>query len=265
MTLQKLCCNAVHSNHDVKVLRGLPQWQRLGRPMRVHYVARHGAACLQFLYVFSLLRITTLAIWCHQDQDERHSAEPRAENRRQEAWLNVHCLQHLCLCPAGHPDACSWRSAAQRFFKKKLQSCVSNREFFTFDCLIAWLIYWLTDWLMHWLLQLFLLPSKFSWLTDWLIHWLLQSFLVPSKFSRLIESRTCPGSGKSAQSFVSFTTPSSKNRQNGRTALYCTTLIETLPPFVLQRTSVHRSRFLRVRPSSGIGAERICHRQRLEG
>ena len=65
-----------------------------------------------------------------------------------------------------------------------------------FDCLIAWLIYWLTDWLMHWLLQLFLLPSKFSWLTDWLIHWLLQSFLVPSKFSRLIESRTCPGSGK---------------------------------------------------------------------
>ena len=79
---------------------------------------------------FPLLRITTLATCCHQDQDERH--------RRQQAWLNVHCLQHLYICPAGHPDACNWRSARHRgFLKKKLQSCVSDHEFFTVCCLIA--------------------------------------------------------------------------------------------------------------------------------
>ena len=56
-----------------------------------------------------------------------------------------------------------------------------------------------------------------------------------------------------------------KKRRNGRTALDSRTRIKTLLPFALQRTNVDCSRLLRVRPSSGIDAERIRHSQRLEG
>ena len=143
---------------------------------------------------------------------------------------------------------------------------------------VAWLWDWfwlfncLTDLLIDWLTDALVAPVIFAAVKVFLIDWLTDTLVAPVIFGAVkvfpidwITDLSRFRQEISAQSFVSFTTPSSKNRQNGRTALYCTTLIETLPPFVLQRTSVHRSRFLRVRPSSGIGAERICHRQRLEG
>lgn len=135
-----------------------------------------------------------------------------------------------------------------------------------------WLFDWLTDLLIDWLTDALVAPVIFAAVKVFLIDWLTGTLVAPVIFGAVkvfpidwITDLSRFRQEISAQSFVSFATPSSKNRQNGRTALYCTTLIETLPPFVLQRTSVHRSRFLRVRPSSGIGAERICHRQRLEG
>ena len=57
MTFQSYVVMLSSYNLGDKVLHGLYHWDKLGRPRRIHYVIRHGVACLYYdidVYAFSL-------------------------------------------------------------------------------------------------------------------------------------------------------------------------------------------------------------------
>ena len=106
MTFQSYVVMLSSCNLGDKVLHGLYHWDKLGRPRRIHYVIRHGAACLY--YDIDVLCFFPHFQWRHlpaaqdvlrfcrnfeqpllkfQAQLDRRSAEPRPENRRRQATL----------------------------------------------------------------------------------------------------------------------------------------------------------------------------------
>ena len=72
------------------------------------------------------------------------------------------------------------------FLKKKLQSCVSDHDFFTVFCLIVWLILivWLVDWFIDWLIDWYTgcsirfgVKSFLDWLKHLVKYWLMTALL----------------------------------------------------------------------------------------
>ena len=181
-------------NFGDKVLHGLCHWEKLGRPRRIQYIIRHGAACLYYVYwcfiffphfqwrhlpaaqdVLCFFRNFEQPLLKFQAQLDRHSAEPRPENRRQGSLLsNVLKAFKLLDLLTRPPWSRSWRSATVPPDDPSWRSASSEKMWYFKSAQRYWWIdWWHLDLLLEWLID---------WSIDWLINWWIEKF-----FERLID------------------------------------------------------------------------------
>ena len=177
----KLCCNAVKLQPWRQgILHGLYHWEKLGRPRRIQYVTRHGAACLYYVYwcfmffpslpvtasascprcflFFSQLRATAFEISGPWTGTAR--SHGRKTGGKGHCCLSFWKLVSFWICWPGHPEVAA--GVARRYLQtiatgvaRRLKKCDTSRAHKDIDGLIGdTLICWLTlEWMADWLID----------------------------------------------------------------------------------------------------------------
>ena len=198
VTFQSYVVMLSSCNLGDKVLHGLYHWGKLGRPRRIQYVIRHGAACLYYVYwcftFFPSLPVTAsascrvmLCVYFATSSNRFWNFRPSwtgtARSHGRKTGGKGHCrllfwkLLSFWICWPGQPEVAA--GVARRCLQtiaagvaRRLKKCDTSRackdiDGLIGDALICWLtLEWMADWLIDWLID-----RLIDWLIDWLIYW----------------------------------------------------------------------------------------------